>query len=282
MIHTRFSICCVIITILLKTAGCAQNRDQIKEKRSQETQVVLKQVNTNIDAQLELVNSEIKKMNSRIDLELSKLEMEIQKTNVIIQTCCQDSYEPYDISIEIQKQYDTYIRPILMRIEFIEKELNYLKQISNDSKPYSISDYPGILSLITTVVVGAAGFVVIIGGFSIYHSWSESRRKLKEELETKFNPWLEKREEECAAQIIGMLEKYDEKMQQYSSFMQLRMCIGMPPKPKPEDVFPLLTPLTSRPKLEYEALFDRIKKLDISKEVTDKVAEGLKKLKEKK
>lgn len=280
MIQTRFMICCVMITILPKITICAQNRDQTKEKTSQETQIVLKQVNTNIDTQLELMNTEIKKMNNRIDLELSKLETEIQKTNVIIQSCCQDRYEPNDISIEIQKQYDIYIRPILMRIEFIEKELKHLKQISDISKPDSISDYLGLLSLITTIVVSLAGFVIVMGGISIYRSWVDSKRMLKEELETKFNPWLEEREKECATQIKDMLDKHEGKMIQYSPFIKLKQLITLPSKPTEEEIYPLLTSLTSQPRFGYRSLFNRIKDMNISQAVNDRIDEGLQKLSE--
>jgi hypothetical protein len=218
MIQTRFIICCLVITILLKTTGCTQNQEQVTNKTSQKNQVVLKHGDTNIES----------------------------------------------------------------RLKPIEQKLTHLEQLSNNNKSDSISDFIGLIGWSTTVVIGIAGLGLV---WNIYRSLVDSARifhQTTRKLKDKFNPWLEERERECASQIKDMLDKNDEKMQQYSSFMQLRMCIGMPPKPKPEDIYPLLTPLTSHPRLEYEALFDRIKKLDISKEVTDKVTDGLKKLKEKK
>ncbi len=278
MARNRFLANCILIAILLEITVYAQNREQTKGKISQETQVVLKQVNTNIDTQLELVNGEIKKMNNRIYLELSNLETEIQKTNVIIQSFFQDRYEPNDISIEIQKQYDIYIRPILMRIEFIEKELKHLNQMSDVSKPDSLSDYLGLLSLITTIVVSLAGFVIVLGGISIYRSWVDSKRILNEELETKFNPWLEEREKECASKIEEMLDKYEGEMIQYTSFMQLKQLITLPSKPTEEEIYPLLTSLTSQPRFGYRALFNNIKDMNISQAVNDRIDEGLEKL----
>jgi len=93
--------------------------------------------------------------------------------------------------------------------------------------------------------------------------------------ETKFNPWLKERERECEAQIEKMLDRHESEMISFGFYLRLKWLVSLGTKPTEEEIFPLLTSLTSQPRFEYKVLFKRIEGMNISKTINDRIAEGL-------
>jgi hypothetical protein len=288
MIHTKCMIYCIFLTMYFFITGCTQGQRPITNNNiTQEINVAMKQINTDMEVKFDNINSKVEQLSNNINLELISLKTDIRKNNDVIQFCCENRRESNDIDT-VRKMVDLHINLLQYKIDVIAKELSDCKQQkSNRDKTDTAPDHIGLMSLIVSISTGLAGFVILIGGLGLawnfYRSLVDSKkifRQTKKKLEEKFNPWLEKRKKECDKQTQEMFEKQESDMIQYGSFILLKGLIRKPGKPTEEDIYPLLTGLTSQPKFGYRALFKEIKDLDISKAVNDKIEEGTKKLDE--
>lgn len=139
-----------------------------------------------------------------------------------------------------------------------------------------------IVSLFACGVIGVSGLVL---GFGAYRSYVDNKRilgRMEKKLDREFGPWLrdkKKEHEKAMKEICATLStKYDTEMDQLMYHVRLRFIIQQT-SPKAEEVYPLLTPLSSNPRLEYEPLFAKIIELNIHPEITAKAQDGLTKLK---
>ena len=145
-----------------------------------------------------------------------------------------------------------------------------------------VSIFIAIVSVFACGVIGACGLVL---GLGAYRSYVDNKRilgRMEKKLEREFGPWLtdKKKEHEQSMKEIcsGLSKKYDNEMDQFTYYVRLRFIIKQP-SPEAKEVYPLLTPLSSNPRLEYEPLFAKIIELNIHPEINAKAQDGLNKLK---
>lgn len=152
-------------------------------------------------------------------------------------------------------------------------------ETSSKANEKSISNHFTIVSLFAGAVIGLVALVLGLGAYRFYMDNRRIRERMDRLLERQFSIWLRQKEAEYEKILQKLLRRCESDMQNFSYFVRLRFIIEQP-HPSAEEIYPLLTPLSSNPKWEYKPVFNKIVGLNIHPEITAKARAGLKKLTE--
>ncbi len=162
------------------------------------------------------------------------------------------------------------------RLELQRKELEEVA-INAKANGRKITFHFSIVSLFACGVIAVSGLVLGLGAYRSYVDNRQILGRMEKKLDREFGPWLDSKEKECKEMIEQLYNEYKSDSQQFLQFVRLKFIIDQP-GPEADEVYPLLTPLSSNPRLEYKPLFVKIIDLNIHPEITAKAQEGLNKL----
>jgi hypothetical protein len=216
-------------------------------------------------------------------------EAKSQSTEVITQSQTNNNETTQALGKTDQEKNEIAIRgDIRLSIEELKKsikeELNLQRkeiekvEITAKANEKRMSFHFTVVSLFACGVIAISGLIL---GFSAFRFIVYNRRifeRTKKSLDQEFSPWLDNKKKECEGKIKQLYTNYEDHSQQFLQFVRLKFIIEQP-NPEANEVYPLLTPLTSNPRLEYAPLFNKIINLNIHAQISAKAQEGINKLK---
>jgi hypothetical protein len=164
----------------------------------------------------------------------------------------------------------------------IEKDVDSVRNSIN----LTLGEQGKLISMLSYVTAVVLGFVALLFAGAVYFMHKEHAQVLAratdqlkecESLKTKFQSWFQEQEQDYKKAFAGDLKEYQRDVENLNRFMQLQHLIENPPF-EPVVIFPLLTPLTTKPKLLYRPLFAKVIALQIGDAITEKAKEGIAKL----
>ncbi|RPJ79330.1 MAG: hypothetical protein EHM20_01710 [Alphaproteobacteria bacterium] len=283
-----FIIHSLIILLILEFSGCSSvpTKDSPIPIIPIEIKNEFNQVNTNFDLKFNMLHDEIKQQMNNINFDFDYIKKELQFTNNNINNCCRNCNDINSIDLRTHQQNDTDIKKILINISELEKHLEmfivetnkklllqendiqHVRELSNWNKD-TISRQVSIFSLIMATSIGAIAVLIAITVFILNRD-----RKIVEREEKKLR---EQDKKEYEIEIRKLMDEQSSLLNQLGYYEHLKLILSKP-KPTAEEIYPFLTPLSSRPSIMFLPLFKKIIDLNISPEITAKAQEGLERI----
>jgi hypothetical protein len=136
-----------------------------------------------------------------------------------------------------------------------------LNQRDND-----MSNYIDAISWVSGIVIGFVGILFGIGAFILYRENQDATRKAHQQLDL-FNERAEDQQRTFDSWFQSAKKQYSLELEQMSRMMRLRVLLDQE-HPNAEDIYPDLSPLFARPKLEYLPIFRKIMSLDLGADIS--------------
>lgn len=165
---------------------------------------------------------------------------------------------------EMQLEFQQFESDIQTRLNAIEHE-NDLIQIRLTERDNDLGNYIDAISWVSGIVIGFVGVLFGIGAFILYRENQVVAKKAKEQLDAwneqtanlqnTFNQWFNdaKKEHTRELDLLGRQ-------------MRLRILLDQE-QPSAEEIYPEISPLYSKPKLEYLPIFRKIMTLDVGADI---------------
>lgn len=125
----------------------------------------------------------------------------------------------------------------------------------------AISNYIDAISWVSGVVIGFVGLLFGIGAFILYRENQDVTNKAKQQLD-QFNERAADQQRTFDSWFQDAKRKYTIELEQMNRIMRLRVLLDQD-NPSSSEIYPDLSPLYAKPKLEYLPIFKKVLTLDI-------------------
>jgi hypothetical protein len=129
-----------------------------------------------------------------------------------------------------------------------------------------MSNYIDAISWVSGIVIGFVGILFGIGAFILYRENQDATRKAHQQLDL-FNERAEDQQRTFDSWFQSAKKEYSLELEQMSRIMRLRVLLDQE-HPRSEDIYPDLSPLYARPKLEYLPIFRKIMSLELGADIS--------------
>lgn len=155
--------------------------------------------------------------------------------------------------------------------EELEDELQLLKtdnliiQSRLDQRDNAISNYVDAISWVSGIVIGFVGLLFGIGAFILYRENQDVTNKAKLQLD-EFDERAADQQRTFDSWFQEAKRKYTIELEQMNRIMRLRVLLDQE-HPSSAEIYPDLSPLYAKPKLEYLPIFKKVLTLDIDADI---------------
>lgn len=129
-----------------------------------------------------------------------------------------------------------------------------------------MSNYIDAISWVSGIVIGFVGILFGIGAFILYRENQDVTRKAHQQLDL-FNERAEDQQRTFDSWFQSAKKEYSLELEQMSRIMRLRALLDQE-RPRAEDIYPDLSPLYAKPKLEYLPIFRKIMSLGLGADIS--------------
>ncbi len=129
-----------------------------------------------------------------------------------------------------------------------------------------MSNYIDAISWVSGIVIGFVGILFGIGAFILYRENQDATRKAHQQLDL-FNERAEDQQRTFDSWFQSAKKEYSLELEQMSRIMRLRVLLDQE-RPSAEDIYPDLSTLYARPKLEYLPIFRKIMSLELGTDIS--------------
>ena len=129
-----------------------------------------------------------------------------------------------------------------------------------------MSNYIDAISWVSGIVIGFVGILFGIGAFILYRENQDTTRKAHQQLDL-FNERAEDQQRTFDSWFQSAKKEYSLELEQMSRIMRLRVLLDQD-HPRAEDIYPDLSPLYAKPKLEYLPIFRKIMSLELGADIS--------------
>lgn len=129
-----------------------------------------------------------------------------------------------------------------------------------------MSNYIDAISWVSGIVIGFVGILFGIGAFILYRENQDVTRKAHQQLDL-FNERAEDQQRTFDSWFQSAKKEYSLELEQMSRIMRLRALLDQE-RPRAEDIYPDLSPLYAKPKLEYLPIFRKIMSLELDADIS--------------
>lgn len=129
-----------------------------------------------------------------------------------------------------------------------------------------MSNYIDAISWVSGIVIGFVGILFGIGAFILYRENQDATRKAHQQLDL-FNERAEDQQRTFDSWFQSAKKEYSLELEQMSRIMRLRVLLDQE-NPSAADIYPDLSPLYARPKLEYLPIFRKIMSLELGADIS--------------
>jgi hypothetical protein len=135
-----------------------------------------------------------------------------------------------------------------------------------EQRDSDMSNYIDAISWVSGIVIGFVGILFGIGAFILYRENQDVTRKAHQQLDL-FNERAEDQQRTFDSWFQAAKKQYTVELEQMSRIMRLRAMLDQE-HPNADDIFPDLSPLYARPKLEYLPIFRKIMSMDLGADIS--------------
>ncbi|HAK50424.1 MAG TPA: hypothetical protein DCM54_00750 [Gammaproteobacteria bacterium] len=165
---------------------------------------------------------------------------------------------------EIQVELRTFEADVQSRLNEIERQnteiITRLSQRDND-----IGNYIEAISWVSGIVMGFVGILFGIGAFILYRENHDVATRTREQLDA-FDQQTANLQQTFDDWFAAAKKESTRELDLLSRIMRLRILLDQE-NPTAEEIYPEISPLYSKPKLEYLPIFRKIMTLDLSADI---------------
>jgi hypothetical protein len=178
-----------------------------------------------------------------------------------------EQFESLNSMTRMQMQLDQARMQSALMQEMAEiKANNATVSAALSQRDSDMSNYIDAISWVSGIVIGFVGILFGIGAFILYRENQDATRKAHQQLDL-FNERAEDQQRTFDSWFQSAKKEYSLELEQMSRIMRLRVLLDQE-HPRAEDIYPDLSPLYAKPKLEYLPIFRKIMSLELGADIS--------------